>query len=496
MMRFGAGSRERSSSGVAAGVRVRNLALAVLGLLGVGACSVSVANSPINVPLADTNQLPSQIEQIPQAGDVGIGLAFSGGGIRASAFAYGILNELERTLVQRRGESFSLAEEIRFVTGSSGGSVTAAYFALKGTPGYRDLYDKYLIQDVEAGLRTSLTLANVARAVRGGVNDSTDLPRWLDANLFNGATYDDVFRRGRTALYVNASDIVTRVPFIFDTETFQALCSDLRQYPLSNAVAASAAVPFIFAPVVIESYKERCDYRRPQWIDKALAGPKVESNISSYARAIDAYSADDGLRYVKLLDGGVTDNFGLHGLLIARSAARTPYEPMTKELAVRLRRVLFLVINSGRPPVGDYGNQVRGPTGLDLLIAAAETAIDGGVRNSYDSLVAKMADWQRAVVDWRCQLSAAQVRRLRGSTANWNCRDFSIVVDQVGFEQAANPADVGRLAEIPTRFQLPREEVDFLIAQAGEILRSNGGYRQFLASVGSARTVTPHRPAR
>jgi NTE family protein len=40
--------------------------------------------------------------------------------------------------------------------------------------------------------------------------------------------------------------------------TFSALCSDLTNYPVSLAVAASAAVPVVFAPVVIQDYPGGC----------------------------------------------------------------------------------------------------------------------------------------------------------------------------------------------------------------------------------------------
>ena len=39
--------------------------------------------------------------------------------------------------------------------------------------------------------------------------------------------------------------------------TFSALCSDLTSYPVSLAVAASAAVPVVFAPIVIQNYPGR-----------------------------------------------------------------------------------------------------------------------------------------------------------------------------------------------------------------------------------------------
>jgi hypothetical protein len=40
-----------------------------------------------------------------------------------------------------------------------------------------------------------VSLANLGRALNGGVNDN-QFPRWLDENLFDGATFD-AFSEGR-----------------------------------------------------------------------------------------------------------------------------------------------------------------------------------------------------------------------------------------------------------------------------------------------------------
>ena len=67
----------------------------------------------------------------------------------------------------------------------------------------------------------------------------------------------DLLSRQRPRVWINASDIYNRTAFIFAPVTFSALCSDITSYPVSLAVAASAAVPVVFAPVVIQNYHRR-----------------------------------------------------------------------------------------------------------------------------------------------------------------------------------------------------------------------------------------------
>src|SRR4030095_15524018 len=59
-------------------------------------------------------------------------LACSGGGARAAAFAYGVLEELAVTHVAFDGRVRSLVDEIDQISGVSGGSFTAAYLRLHG----------------------------------------------------------------------------------------------------------------------------------------------------------------------------------------------------------------------------------------------------------------------------------------------------------------------------------------------------------------------------
>ncbi len=68
-------------------------------------------------------------------------------------------------------------------------------------------------------------------------------------------------------MVINATDIYNRTPFLFSPQTFAAACSDITQYPIAAAVAASAAVPGAFAPVVIETFPDECRTPLPAWVD-------------------------------------------------------------------------------------------------------------------------------------------------------------------------------------------------------------------------------------
>ena len=451
-----------------------------------GGCAGTIRNGPINAALAESGEPgePSTGLDVPGGNfeDTVVGLSFSGGGTRAAAFAYGVLRELSRTQISSDGRQSPLIDQVDLVSSVSGGSVTAAYFALKGNAILKDFEAKFLLKDAESSLRTSVSLTNIVRlSDNGGVNDSTGLQSWLDENLFYNATYRDVFKRARPVLWINASDIYNRTPFVFNQTTFAALCSDISTFPLSEAVAASAAVPLVFAPVVMTNFADRCQYSMPPWANRALENPNAPSVLRANAEAIQRYRDRTDIKYVKLLDGGLTDNLGLTGLLIERQGASQPYEPMSEREAVKMKRLLFVVVDAGRPPGGDWAKNVK-TNASDLIQAVADTAVDANVRTTYDTFAAQLRSWNKELVDWRCKLPPDRVRELTGSDGPWNCRDVSFHVVKVTFDQMPDPTVRAKLESIPTRFKVEKQNVDLLLDSAGAILRKNAAFQRFLAS--------------
>jgi NTE family protein len=212
--------------------------------------------------------------------------------------------------------------------------------------------------------------------------------------------------------------------------------------------------------------------------------------LRSFADAVARYN-DGSMPYIKLLDGGLVDNYGLSGFTIGRLSSETPFGPLTETQAVKLRRAMFMVIDAGQGPSGDWVRSVDGPGGIDLVMAASSTAVDASVRAGFTAFDRTMSEWQSDLIRWRCGLSAAQ-RKKFGAPANWNCRDLKFFVGRVGFDQF-EPVRAAQLQAIETRFRLPSDQVDALIAAGGEALKTNPVFQNFLRSLGG--TPAPVRPA-
>jgi len=154
--------------------------------------------------------------------DLLLGLAFSGGGTRAAAFSFGVLSETgPHPGTARQRTSCSTA---RFHFRRVGRAVTAAYYGLKKKEALADFRERFLLQNAEEGINTTLSLATMGRAFGGGINDQRGFTQWLDRNLFHGATYGEFRQVGPPRVWINASDIYNRVPFVFGATAFTAIC--------------------------------------------------------------------------------------------------------------------------------------------------------------------------------------------------------------------------------------------------------------------------------
>jgi predicted acylesterase/phospholipase RssA len=448
------------------------------GCAGVNAPINSALTEGVNAPLVDVTS--ADIGE----GELYVGLAFSGGGMRATAFAYGMLEELATAGVSAKDPD-GLLDHVRLVSGVSGGSVTAAQFGLWGPKGLNGFRERFLITDAEKYMANSpYNPLTIIRGLAGGANGRETFGRYLDEALFKGATFGDLRRRSKIKTWINATDVANNTPFLFSPETFDALCSDLSSLPLSEAVAASAAFPLVFSPVVLEAHQGACDYKEPDWLTAARYNPEATAAMKAHARALESYADPEKVKFVKLLDGGITDNFGTTGLAVERARAQAAYAPMSPEEAVKMKRMLFLVANAGVE--ADYGwtRKLPGPGGAALAMSIATSSMSAATRSGYDAMRSEVSRWHGELVEWRCTLPPGEVRRLRGTLEGWDCSDVKLFVGQVSFE-GVDAEMRTRLNKVPTRLRLKTDEVDMVIEAGRLATRASPEFNGFVRSLES-----------
>jgi len=184
------------------------------GIMAVALLLAGCASRPSNPPLVQQDHDYGYRLSSWQAerGDPEFGLVvtMSGGGTRAAAFSYGILEELRRTEVRTPSGTGRLLDEVSIVTGISGGSFTALAYALYGEQLFDEYERRFLKRDVQGDLLRLVLNPLSWPQMLGGSFTRTDLAaEYYDRILFEGATFGDLRRRGGPFTNVAATEVAT-----------------------------------------------------------------------------------------------------------------------------------------------------------------------------------------------------------------------------------------------------------------------------------------------
>lgn len=442
---------------------MRIAAISLIGLIT--ACAGLPDTRPINQQLAAA-PAPAIETDYGVDGDV-IALALSGGGARAASFSLGVLQQL-RDMKDPGGNP--LINRVALVTAVSGGSITAAWFGQHGPAGLDDMRTALLDKDWQAQLHTTwMSPQNWDRLMQGGLNGPDKLANWLDKEVFDGAHMRDLPNRPR--IIINATDLYSGAPFAFAGPWFQAICSDLGNVRVADAVAASMSVPVAFRPVVLKTYAKDCPTPLADWVGKAEHDRSAPTLLRETARSFRFYREQDRMAYLHLTDGGVADNFGVSSLVTLRAASQTIYGPFSARDAVKLRRLTFFIVNAERNAEGEWAMKEAGPDGPQLVDALLSIATNAPKRAAADAFANTLARWQLDLINWRCSLTPNEAAQL-GAGPGWNCKDVDIRLDMISFADLTDKrfADLGKAA---TAVSLPKETIDNLIAGGREAMANN-----------------------
>ena len=217
-----------------------------------------------------------------------VGLALSGGGLRATGVSYGVLLELEKRGGMKSVDLMSVV---------SGGSIIGAYYCL-GLPidEFGGKLDKSLMS---AALGAFLDFRNLFD--RKDDSRITGFADALDDRFYGRRKLTDLVRRPR--LLINAVNVETANMFVFASDGaagenitgdtglpfYRLEPEDHRKMTVAMAVAASSAVPSVVNPLELR-------------VSRPPAGKDKEREF----------------RTVRLMDGGLFDNQGLESLLLRK----------------------------------------------------------------------------------------------------------------------------------------------------------------------------------
>lgn len=444
--------------------------------------SAGCAHYPVNAPLErfepDYGYRFANLSSADDSDELLMILTFSGGGTRAAALAFGVLEHLSKLQIGPPGRQRRLLDEVDIISSVSGGSYTAAYYALYRDRAFAHFPSDFLERNVQAAItRRILAPWNLVRA-SGPTFGRIDLvAEYLDEKLFHGSTFGDLVETGKRPLVlINASDLSLGARFEFTQEQFDLLCSDLSEVSLARAVAASSAVPVVLSPVVIRNYGSRCGYLEPAWVQAAFDDPAASVRRFYKASEVRSYQDPDARPYIHLVDGGITDNIGLRGLLDRAISMEGAHALMQSLGMPNVRRAVLIMVNAETAPDFSRDRSEAVPTVSQVVRAIKDVPINRYSFETRELLEANFDAWAR------------QIRRQQPARG---LSSFEFYPIDINFDAIRDPAERERFMSIPTSFHLPAPTVFALRSLARQLLEESAQFSRLLTDLGGEPQAAP-----
>ena len=432
------------------------LAILIGGCASVGKVENTSRTDDRNTPRYSLDIFQNKWSSDPNA----LMLAFSGGGTRAAALAYGVLEELRNTRVPGSIDDTRLLDEIHSISSVSGGSFTAAYYGLHGDRIFEDYEQAFLRQNVQGALIHRLLNPFRWFSRFGRTEMAVD---YYEDTIFKGATFADMQQVDGPFVAINATDFARGVRFSFVQNYFDLLCSDLSSFPVARAVTASSAVPVLFNPVVVENHSD-CDRTKAQaWLQKARERVLDKPDLMLTVDGLDSYADHDQRRYIHFVDGGISDNLGLRALYEVIELSGGFMQYAEKMQRTPPRRLVLISVDAATDPRSSMDQSTKQPSIAQSISAVGNVQL---LRYSSDTI----ALIEESLKRWAGEISSPQ----------HPVEPYFVLLDFNGI-QDSNQREF--LNQIPTSFSLTDEQVDALIAAGGELLRNNVEFRRLMADL-------------
>ena len=447
------------------------------GFVVVALIMLGCAARPINPPITQANLETGYTFQTRQkhfkSQENLVILAFSGGGTRAAAFSYGVLEFLRRTeVVGPEGNTVRLLDAVDMITGVSGGSFTALAYGLYGEKLFDDYEQRFLKRDVEGEL--------IARAPQSGHWGDLCRPAGAVRNWRPSCTTRSCSTARRSATSTaatarsssrSATDISTGSRFPFNQNVFNLLCSDLdaircrarRRHrrrsrscclpSRSTTTAAPAATSFRrWAKAFIESANP------PRPAARAIRELKEIAPYRTAATAPISISSTAACPTTSACAACWSWNCSRR----CTPRAADPARPRAQDR--RLRRQLAVVAAHRLGRVG------APPGTVDILLKATGVPIDRYSYEAVELLKDISARWE-TLRRIREPCRGAPPTRTRRSAPPYASRTPRSTRSTCRLPRCTDKAERDYLNELPTSFALTAEAVDRLRAAAGTIIR-------------------------
>jgi len=337
-------------------------------------------------------------------------MTISGGGTRAGTMGWRTLECLKQIPYIYKADDSSivqsnLADQIDYISGISGGS-----FAATGWCIYKDSMDLFRKRFVNTNIQMTLLgdllipwigLKALFNPFYSRINVAAE---YYDRNVFMGNKFYNL--PSHPILWVNATNLSISNRFVFTPDQFKMMDSDLWDYPLGYACAASSAFPILLNPLTLKNYGETLpDSILSQDDTYAMAKLNSVKNPEKYyyCKTVEFFN-DKRNKWIHLSDGGLVDNQGLQAVLdqfqtngIINQQINNSDKP--------LRKLIIINVNAGTEPQDNTSRKHKAPGIMEVMSYTMTSSMDILSAKRWNEICEKCDEIWKAKLDGVGQLT-------------------------------------------------------------------------------------------
>jgi len=428
----------------------------------------AISNTPTErekTQTADTIKPDYSIQTVLTAkpqGNVALVLTFSGGGTRAAALAYGVLQALYKTEIGDEHHKRPLLNEVDVISSVSGGSFLAAYYGLHGKETFESFESIMLKKDIKSELISGI-LSPANWFLDTGRTEMA--VQFYNNTIFKDATFKDLQKADSPLILINATDLGNGVRFSFTQDSFNLICSDINQFSIARAVTASSAVPVMFNPVVVKNYQP-CQNATTQKLAQASQNPTLNYELKQVIKGLQDYTQTE-YPYLHLVDGGISDNLGLRAIYESVELSGGAKRFLTKIGKQSINHIAVISVDASTQSARSIRFTNKAPSIEDSVDAMTDIQLHRYNNATLQVFESSLDRWGKAL-----------------STPNNPVSSHFI---KLNFNQLPTEEQRTEFNQIPTSLSLTEDQVHSLIQAGHDLLISNPLYQDLVKKL----SVTP-----
>jgi NTE family protein len=221
----------------------------------------------------------------------------------------------------------------------------------------------------------------------------------------------------------------------------------------------------VLSPISLKNYAGQCGYQLPAW----MSDEKRKGGIGAQrANELLSYQEIEKRPNIHLLDGGLSDNLALRGLIEGASVMGGLESLLKSSHLKQVRKLVLLVVNAETSPdVLEYRSDH-----IPVISRAMRAMVDLPInRYSFDTITLVRQGVEKVRLDLRTTPRAAD---------SPFASDADIYFINVSLNKVVDADERWSLMKIPTTLYLTDQQIDQLLLAASRLICNNPDFQRLM----------------